>query len=171
MSILVVEDDSAVAELLRTLLNRVSGWGATVVHDAAAAREVFHYVDVDAMVLDINLPGISGLEMLDLMAADPVACNLPVVLTSANADQQAVVDALERHPNAHFVPKPFDVDELVEAIADAVRGTGTGTGADTPASTAARSGGPGRPERPERPEKPEAAGKAQSRSASLRAAA
>ena len=39
LTILVVEDDHAVAELMRSVLNRVPGWGATVVHDAAAARE------------------------------------------------------------------------------------------------------------------------------------
>jgi len=41
LSILVVEDDEAVAELVRAVLNDVVGWGTTVVHNAAAAREVF----------------------------------------------------------------------------------------------------------------------------------
>lgn len=61
-TILVVEDDVAVAELVRMVLNRVSGWGATVVHDAAAAREVFRHVLVEVLLVDVNLPGISGLE-------------------------------------------------------------------------------------------------------------
>ena len=39
LSILVVEDVVAVAELVRAVLNEVLGWGATIVHDAAAARE------------------------------------------------------------------------------------------------------------------------------------
>ena len=51
LTILVVEDDEAVAELIRTVLNRVSGWGATVVHDAAAASEVFRHVEIEVLVL------------------------------------------------------------------------------------------------------------------------
>jgi CheY-like chemotaxis protein len=46
LTILVVDDDQAVAELLRELLNDVPGWGATVVHDAAAARAVFRHRQV-----------------------------------------------------------------------------------------------------------------------------
>jgi DNA-binding response OmpR family regulator len=70
ITILVVEDDAAVAELLREVLNDVPGWGATVVHDAAAARAVFPYVQIDVIVLDLNLPGISGLELLELLRRD-----------------------------------------------------------------------------------------------------
>jgi DNA-binding response OmpR family regulator len=116
VSILVVEDDPAVAELLRALLNRVTGWGATVVHDAAAAREVFAHVRVEAMVLDVNLPGISGLELLDLLEDHPNWHDPAVILTSANTNQPEIAAALVRHPNARFIPKPFDVDEVVDAI-------------------------------------------------------
>jgi hypothetical protein len=49
LSILVVEDDEAAAELIRTILNNVVGWGATVVHDAAAARAVFHHVQIEVL--------------------------------------------------------------------------------------------------------------------------
>ena len=69
LSILVVEDDEAVAELIRAVLNDVSGWGATVVHNAAAARAVFQHVRIEVLVLDVNLPGISGLELLELLRA------------------------------------------------------------------------------------------------------
>jgi len=50
VTILVVDDDQAVAELLRELLHDVPGWGATLVHDAAAARAVFHHVRVEVLV-------------------------------------------------------------------------------------------------------------------------
>ena len=57
MTILVVEDDQAMAELLRALLNDVPGWSATVVHDAAAASAVFRHLRVEVLVVDVNLPG------------------------------------------------------------------------------------------------------------------
>jgi DNA-binding response OmpR family regulator len=58
VSILVVEDDPGVADLLRELLNDVDGWGATVVPDAAAARSTVQQVQIDVLVLDVELPGI-----------------------------------------------------------------------------------------------------------------
>jgi DNA-binding response OmpR family regulator len=116
LTILVVEDDVAVAELLREVLNDVPGWGATVVHDAAAARRVGRVVRVEALVLNLHLPGRSGLELLALWAADPAAPRPPVVLTTADPEHPAVRAAVAAGEVAALVPKPFDVDELVAAV-------------------------------------------------------
>ena len=120
LTILVVEDDEALAELLRLLLNRVPGWGATVVRDAAAAREVFHHLQVDLLVLDVNLPGISGLELLPLLRADPHWHDQPVVLMSADPGQPAIQEAVTRGDVAQFLAKPFDVDALLESVGSVV---------------------------------------------------
>ena len=124
VTLLVVEDDDAVAELLRTLLNRVPGWGATVVHDAAAAAEVFKHVEVEVLVLDVNLPGISGPELLEHLRRAPDWRAPPVILMSAEPEQDLVRRALdlakERGEMVEFLPKPFDVDVLVDAAARAV---------------------------------------------------
>jgi DNA-binding response OmpR family regulator len=116
LTILVVEDDASVGELLREILNDVPGWGATVVHDAAAARAVFHYVQVEIMVLDLNLPGISGLELLELLRRDAEWRDPPVILISAAPGQPGVQEALERRMALRIIAKPFDVDQLVEAV-------------------------------------------------------
>lgn len=120
ISVLVVEDDQAVAELLRALINQMPGWGATVVHDAAAALEVFKHVHVEALVLDVNLPGLSGLDLLDLLARSETWQHPPVILTSALPDQPAINHAVARWPNVRFVPKPFDVDDVLRALGDAI---------------------------------------------------
>ena len=119
LSILVVEDDHAVAELVRVVLNQIPGWGATVVHDAGAAREVFRHVRIEVLVVDVNLPGISGVELLGLLRHDPAWDAPPVVLMSANADQPDIRSALRSHA-VTFIAKPFDVDRLVEEISTAV---------------------------------------------------
>ena len=119
LSILVVEDDEAVAELIRTILNDVPGWGATVVHDAAAARAVFKHVRIEILVVDVNLPGISGLELLALLRKDPHWNEPPVILMSANASQPGIADATRQGFVTTFLPKPFDVDQLVREIKQA----------------------------------------------------
>jgi CheY-like chemotaxis protein len=116
LTILVVEDDAAVAELLREVLNDVPGWGATVVHDAAAARRVGRVVRIEALVLDLHLPGLSGLELLALWAADPAWPDPPVVLTTADPEHPAVRAAVAAGAVAALVPKPFAVDALVAAV-------------------------------------------------------
>ena len=120
LSILVVEDDEATAELVRAILNDVPGWGATVVHDAAAAREVFRHVRIEVLVLDVNLPGITGLELLELLRRDPHWAEPPVILMSANLEQPHLRDVLEHDGGLRFIRKPFDVDEMVAAVQRAV---------------------------------------------------
>ena len=116
LSILVVEDDVAVAELIRTVLNGMTGWGATVVHSAAAARQVFRHVLIEVLVLDVNLPGISGLELLALLRHDSHWNEPPIILMSADASQSVINDALRDGQITTFLRKPFDVDQLVHEI-------------------------------------------------------
>jgi CheY-like chemotaxis protein len=121
VTILVVEDDQAVAEVMRTLLNDVPGWGATVVHDGAAARAVFRHVRVEVLVVDVNLPGISGLELLHLLRADTGWLEPPVVLVSAEPSQSGVAEAVAEGIAMRILAKPFDVDQLIQAVEQAIQ--------------------------------------------------
>jgi CheY-like chemotaxis protein len=116
LTILVVEDDEPVAELVRTVLNDVPGWGATVVHDGAAAREVFRHVQIEILLVDVNLPGLSGLELLTLLRADPHWQEPPVILVSANPDQPGLQEAVNQGQAVRFIAKPFEVEQIVEAV-------------------------------------------------------
>jgi DNA-binding response OmpR family regulator len=129
LSILVVEDDVAVAELIRTVLNDVTGWGATIVHDAPAAREVFRHVRIEVLVVDVNLPGISGLELLELLRQDPHWDEPPVLLISGRPDQAGIATAMRDGLVTAFLAKPFDVEDLVAEVREAV-GTRTSAEAD-----------------------------------------
>ena len=134
LSILVVEDDVAVAELIRTVLNDVTGWGATIVHDASAAREVFRHVRIEVLVVDINLPGISGLELLELLRKDPQWNEPPVLLMSGQPEQAGIAAALRDGLVTAFLAKPFDVEDLVaevhKAVARPLSGAGNDQGGD-----------------------------------------
>jgi DNA-binding response OmpR family regulator len=91
------------------------------VHDAAAAREVTRHVKVEFLVLDLHLPGISGLELLDLWRADPAWTNPPVVMTTSDPDDPTLQAAHASGTIDALVPKPFDVDDLVERIRQVAR--------------------------------------------------
>ena len=113
---LVVEDDPAVAELLRTMLNDVPGWGATVVRDAGAALQVARHVQIDALVLDLHLPGISGLELVTLWRTFAALPLPPVILTTVEPGLQDVRAAVARGEVTAVVAKPFDIDDLIAAV-------------------------------------------------------
>lgn len=116
LSILVVEDDEAIAELIRTVLNDEVGWGATVVHSADAARQVLRHVRSEILVIDVNLPGISGLELLTLLRQDPQWHEPPIILMSANDGQPGIRTAVNEGLVTAFLRKPFDPDRLVAEI-------------------------------------------------------
>ena len=116
VSILVVEDDHAVAELLREVFHDIEGWAATIAHDAAAARRVFEQVAIDVLLLDVNLPGISGLELLELLRRDPTWREPPVIVLSANPDQPGIREAVDHGGVTRFIPKPFDLDDVIDTI-------------------------------------------------------
>jgi two-component system, OmpR family, KDP operon response regulator KdpE len=119
LSILVVEDDPAVAELVRTVLERVPDWGATVAHDAAAARRAFEHGRVEVLLLDVNLPDSSGPELLEVLRRAPTWDGPPAILMSADADQPEIGAALRRGAATTFLRKPFEIDRLVEEVRSA----------------------------------------------------
>jgi two-component system phosphate regulon response regulator PhoB len=121
LSILAVEDDHGVADLLHSLLNDVDGWGATIARDAAAARSTFQQVQIDVLVLDLELPGISGLELLELLRQEPGWHDQPVIVVSANARKPEVVAAVRAGHVTESLMKPFDVDRLVAIITEATK--------------------------------------------------
>jgi DNA-binding response OmpR family regulator len=121
LSILVVESDVAAADLMRAVLNKEPGWGATVVHDAAAARAVFEHVRVEMLVVSAALPGISGFELLKLLRADANWNDPPVVLLASGPTRDAAAAAVDSREAAQVVEKPFDVDSLVNAVVAAQR--------------------------------------------------
>ena len=116
LSILVVEDDEAIAELIRTVLNDEIDWGATVVHDADAARQVFRHVRSEVLVIDVNLPGTSGLDLLNLLRQDPHWHEPPIILMSADAGQPGIREVVRTGQVTAFLRKPFDPDQLVAEI-------------------------------------------------------
>ena len=117
LSILVVEDDPGVADLLRVLLNDVDGWAATVAHDAVEARAIIQQVRLGVLILDINLPGISGLELLrqDENWQEP-----PVIIVSSAVDEPHLRQAIRRARASKVLSKPFDVDQVIAAIRESV---------------------------------------------------
>ena len=108
--VLVADDDADHRELLALTLGRA---GHDVVHaaDAASAMSTLRAGRVDAALIDVRMPGESGIELCRRLRAEPAGAVLPVMLISGDATDHGVVTAL--HAGADdFVAKPFHRADL-----------------------------------------------------------
>jgi CheY-like chemotaxis protein len=114
--VLVVDDDFAVAEVHRAYVEGVAGFSVVAVaHTGAQALHATRELHPDLVLLDIHLPDISGLEVLQRLRADPATKDIPVVVTSADATQ-GQIDRLMAAGADDYLTKPLDVPQFVEAV-------------------------------------------------------
>jgi CheY-like chemotaxis protein len=115
-TILVCDDDPSLRELVRAVLGPGYRYveAADGMEGLAAARDL----DPDLIVLDVMLPGLSGIEVLEAIRASEELRSLPVVVITAwsHAEIEARVAGADR-----FVSKPFDPDDLSAAVEELLR--------------------------------------------------
>lgn len=114
--VLLIEDEANIAEALRFILSR-DGWQVTVVVDGEAALAAVAQVRPDLVILDLMLPGMSGLEILTALRADPATVALPVMMLTAKG-QGRDREAAERAGVSAFMTKPFDNSEIRAKVRD-----------------------------------------------------
>jgi DNA-binding response OmpR family regulator len=125
-AILVVEDEQAIAELVRAYLKR-EGFGVVWASSGEQAMEELSRHSVRLVVLDIGLPGIDGFEVCRRLRA---RTGVPILILSARDDEVDRVAGLEAGAD-DYVTKPFSPRELVarvKAILRRVDGGGNGGG-------------------------------------------
>jgi two-component system OmpR family response regulator len=105
--VLVVEDELGLLEILEVNF-RSAGYRVLTAADGVAAWRVFDQARPDLLVLDLNLPRMSGFRLLELVRSES---DLPVLVLTAY-DFAEAEEIAQHHPDA-FVKKPFDAKELV----------------------------------------------------------
>jgi two-component system OmpR family response regulator len=119
MQILVIEDDERIASFLAKGL-AADGYAVTVAADADETTVALAKLgdDLTAVLLDLTLPGIDGMEILSsIRTQDP---DLPVLIVTARGEVQDRVRGLDAGANDYIV-KPFAFDELIARLRAAVR--------------------------------------------------
>lgn len=111
---LVVEDDQAIAQLLAGAINDEPGYVALSVSKGTDALRALAAVNADLVLMDIGLPGLSGLEVLDRMRKDERLRKVPVVFETATAVAHA--KDMRARGIAAYVKKPFDLNEIVAFV-------------------------------------------------------
>ena len=107
--LLVVEDDPDLREALEAWFGGRAGFDVVAVDRAEAGLRAHADMPVDAIVLDLALPGADGLELLRALRAD--GDTTPVVIVTARGTEEQRIDGLESGAD-DYVVKPFSVREL-----------------------------------------------------------
>jgi signal transduction histidine kinase len=112
--LLVVDDQAGGREALRELLAE-DGFVCFATGDGAAVRDLVVREKIDLVLLDISMPDVGGLQVLEQLRAMRSALELPVIMVTAHSESVAVVGALKRGAN-DYVTKPIDPDVLAARI-------------------------------------------------------
>ena len=116
--ILVVDDDPAISEML-TIVLEAEGFEAVPVMDGLEAVPAFRTQNPDLILLDLMLPGMSGVDICKEIRKEP---NVPVVMLTAKTDTVDVVLGLESGAD-DYITKPFKPRELIARIRARLRQT------------------------------------------------
>jgi DNA-binding response OmpR family regulator len=114
-SILAAEDDEAIRAVLVAALNDVAGWVVTAVSDGVKLLEALVSLTPDLILLDVGLPGLSGLEIYRLLREREASQDVPVLFVTATPGEVKKA----RLSGAHAcLSKPFDLDTLLGRVAE-----------------------------------------------------
>lgn len=111
---LVAEDDRDIRDLVEAKLAR-SGFAVIAVSDGREALSVARGKLPDIAVLDVTLPGMSGLDVLSALLDDPLTATIPVILLTAKSQEFDVQSGIAIGA-ADYIVKPFSPRDLVARV-------------------------------------------------------
>ncbi|MFQ5582048.1 MAG: response regulator [Mariprofundaceae bacterium] len=116
LHVLVAEDNPVNQEVIREILSR-AGHSVQIVEDGEKALDALAGDGVyDLVFLDMNMPEVSGLDVLKQFRFMDTSCRTPVIMLSADAQSETIRECREAGAN-DYLTKPVDVNALFEAIA------------------------------------------------------
>nr|WP_144395191.1 chemotaxis response regulator CheY [Pleionea sediminis] len=115
MKILIVDDFSTMRRIVKNLLKDLGFNNTQEADDGQTALPMLQQGDFDFLVTDWNMPGMQGIDLLKNVRADPGLKDLPVLMVTAEAKREQIVEAAQAGVNGYIV-KPFTAGTLKEKI-------------------------------------------------------
>lgn len=114
----VVDDDEEMSRAIGLMLEVLDCKVAVFNNARGAAQLIVSGKKPDLIILDVNMPEVSGLDMLEFLRRRPDTAKLPIVMLSSEADESVVDQALSLGADT-FAVKPVTLEELEKAMARA----------------------------------------------------
>jgi len=115
MKILIVDDFSTMRRIIKNLLRDLGFTNVTEADDGNSALPLLQNGHFDFLITDWNMPGMSGLELLRKVRAEERLADLPVLMVTAEAKREQIIEAARAGVNGYVV-KPFTGMALKEKI-------------------------------------------------------
>ena len=115
MNILVVDDFSTMRRIVKNLLVEIGFSNIEEADDGKTALPILENGGIDFLVTDWNMPGMAGIDLLKAVRANPKLSSLPVLMVTAEAKREQIMEAAEAGVNGYVV-KPFTADTLKEKV-------------------------------------------------------
>ena len=115
MKILIVDDFSTMRRIIKNLLRDLGFNNTQEADDGQTGLPMLQTGNFDFLVTDWNMPGMTGIDLLKAVRADPKLQNLPVLMVTAEAKKEQIVMAAQAGVNGYIV-KPFTAQTLKEKI-------------------------------------------------------
>ncbi|WP_205420477.1 chemotaxis response regulator CheY [Pseudomonas coronafaciens] len=116
MKILIVDDFSTMRRIIKNLLRDLGFTNTSEADDGLTALPMLQSGAFDFLVTDWNMPGMSGIDLLRQVRADDRLKNLPVLMVTAEAKREQIIEAAQAGVNGYYVVKPFTAQALKEKI-------------------------------------------------------
>ena len=114
-SVLYVEDDPANLKIVQQIIARHPELRLMTAVNGSSGIEIARASRPDVIIMDINLPDISGFKALEILRSDPAMAQIPVIALSANAMPLNIESGLEAG-FFRYLTKPMKVSDLMEAL-------------------------------------------------------
>ncbi len=120
-SVLLVDDDKSLSDLVVSAV-RQANYKVTRAENASEALEFLSHEKADIILLDIQLPGISGIKMLEMLKENPRTAGLPVIMLTVLGEESHKVRGLKGGAD-DYLTKPFSTKELLARMEALLRRT------------------------------------------------
>ena len=115
MKILIVDDFSTMRRIIKNLLRDLGFQNTEDADDGATALPILQNGNFDFLVTDWNMPGMTGIDLLKAVRADPKLASLPVLMVTAEQKREQIIEAAQAGVNGYIV-KPFTAATLKEKL-------------------------------------------------------
>ncbi|TVQ44045.1 MAG: response regulator [Gammaproteobacteria bacterium] len=115
MKILIVDDFSTMRRIIKNLLRELGFSNTVEADDGDSALPLLKGGDIDFLITDWNMPNMPGIELLKHVRANPATRHLPVLMVTAEASREQIVQAAEAGVNGYVI-KPFTAQTLEQKI-------------------------------------------------------